>query len=111
MRADSSHRLARPLARSLARLAELERRYDGPLPADELSDELSDESESRLCRIKGLLALHQTLAAAARAGAAARRRGLTVAGVPADSWLSRLTLTLAGHRTAAVAMLEPGWRN
>lgn len=92
---DSCHRLAR--------LAELERRHDGPVPAGELAG----ESESLRCRMVGLHALHQRLAVAAHAGAARRRRGVPARSVFADSWLSRLTLTLAGHRRAAVAVLEP----
>ena len=88
-------------AAAFARLAALERRYDGPVPAAELGG----ESESRLCRIKGLHTLHQRLAEAARIGMARRRRRLTAAGSAADSWLSRLTVTLAGHRQAAVALL------
>ena len=92
---------------SLRRLAELERRYDGPLPAGELAG----FSESRLHRVRGLHAFHQRLAVAAGAGAARRRRGLTAVLAPADSWLSRLTLTLAWHRRAAVAALEPLCRN
>ncbi|MEI6558949.1 MAG: hypothetical protein WCO00_11130 [Rhodospirillaceae bacterium] len=86
----------------LVRLAALERRYDGPVP----SCELPGASESLRWRIGGLHALHQRLAAAARTGAAGRRRRLTAAALPADSWLSRLTLTLAGHRSVAVALLE-----
>jgi len=94
-------------SRRLARLAALERHHDGPVPPEEIAG----ESESPRCRIAGLHALHQRLAAAARAGAARRRRGLTEAESSADSWLSRLTLTLAGHRRAAVTALEPLCRN
>ncbi len=73
----------------LARLAELELKYDGPIPLEH-------------SRGEGLHALHQRLAAAARAGAARRRRCLPVSALFSDRWLARLTLTLAGHRVAAL---------
>ena len=84
-------------SRRLADLAELERRYDGPVPAGEWPG----ASGFRLRRIEGVRALHQRLASAAREGAARRRRGLNAAAAGTDPWLARLTLTLAGHRMAA----------
>ncbi len=90
MAADSPHRLIL--------FAEWERRYDGPLPADDLPE----TPACRRGRLEGLHALHQRLAAAARDGAARRRRGLTAAALFSDRWLSRLALTVAGQRAAAI---------
>ena len=92
-------------ADGLARLARLERRYDGPVPAEELPG----GSARRLA--EGAHALHQRLAAAAREAAARRRRRLSALSSAADSWLSRLALALAGHRRAALAVLTANYRN
>ncbi len=85
----------------LARLAVLERCHDGPVPADEVPG----AALSFLGRAAAFHALHQRLAVAARVGVARRRRGLKARAAPADVWLSRLTVTLAGHRSAAIALL------
>jgi len=84
-------------------LAFLERRWDGPLPAEALAAALAGGSEAAAAaQTRGLIALHQRLAAEARLGLVRRRREIAASGLGTDPWLERLSTGLAAHRAAAL---------
>lgn len=82
----------------LERLAELERRYDGPIPSRLVEIVLSGDrkNERRIGDTDG--------AAEARRAIAGRRRQLTAADASCDAWLARLYAALLHHRTRAAQL-------
>jgi len=89
----------------------LHRRYDGPLPAEALRQaQLGGARRANALRRSTVLALHETLAAEARLGAARRRESLSHTDSGGDAWLARLAATLAHPRHAALALRFSGTR-
>ena len=82
----------------LERLAELERRCDGPIPSVLVDIVLSGDrrNERRIADTEG--------AAEVRCAIAGRRRQLTAADASGDAWLARLCAALLHHRTRAAQL-------
>ncbi|WP_448204512.1 hypothetical protein [Azospirillum sp. sgz302134] len=85
----------------------LDRSYDGAPPREILRLAMLGGRERHDTRARAAVQrLHGQLAAEARLGAARRRAALPASGAPTDSWLTRLSATLAHHRHAARAIAD-----
>ncbi|WP_029009095.1 hypothetical protein [Azospirillum halopraeferens] len=91
-----------------ARLADLERRHEGPPPAGAVRIARLGRTAAAVLEATAVRRHHAALAAEAHRGAARRRAALSAAAAAGDIWLARLALALAHHRTAALGRIAGG---